>query len=104
MSDEILVNNGKRTMTLDELARSMPGMDRLMVEIGHRASCLYHAAKAGNWPLAGYFCRTLGKHQGRPLHLTGVDSCRSTTHRYARRSAPRTGLPSTRRGRILSTG
>jgi hypothetical protein len=61
-SDEILVNNGKRTMSLNELARTLPGMDRLMVEIGHRAGCLYHAAKAGNWQLAGYFCRTLGKH------------------------------------------
>ena len=62
MADEILVNNGKRLMTLDELARAMPGMDKLMVEIGYRAGCLFHAAKAGNWPLAGYFSRTLGKH------------------------------------------
>ena len=62
MADEILVNNGKRLMTLDELARTTPGMDRLMVEISHRAGCLYHSAKAGNWPLADYFCRTLSKH------------------------------------------
>ena len=61
-ADEILVNNGKRTMSLNELARTTPGMDLLMVEIGYRAGCLYHAAKAGNWRLAGYFCRTLGKH------------------------------------------
>ena len=61
-ADEILVNNGKRLMTLDELARTTPGMDRLMVEIGYRAGCLYHSAKAGNWPLADYYCRTLGKH------------------------------------------
>jgi hypothetical protein len=61
-ADEILVNNGKRTMTLNELARATPGMDRLMVEIGYRAGCVYHSAKAGNWKLAGYFCRTLGKH------------------------------------------
>jgi hypothetical protein len=62
MTDEILVNNGKRLMTLDELARTTPGMDKLMVEIGYRAGCLYHSAKARNWPLADYFCRTLGKH------------------------------------------
>jgi hypothetical protein len=62
MADEILVNNGKRVMTLDELARTTPGMDKLMVEIGYRAGCLYHSAKAGNWPLADYYCRTLGKH------------------------------------------
>jgi hypothetical protein len=62
MADEILVNNGKRLMTLDELARTTPGMDKLMVEIGYRAGCLYHSAKARNWPLADYFCRTLSKH------------------------------------------
>ena len=62
MTDEIFVNNGKRLMTLDELARTTPGMDKLMVEIGYRAGCLYHAAMAGNWPLADYFCRTLSKH------------------------------------------
>ncbi len=58
---EIVVNNGKRTMTLDELGRTQPGMDRLMAEIGQRAWRLYYAATAGNWPLAGYFCRTLSK-------------------------------------------
>jgi len=58
----IVVNNGKRLMSLDEMARAMPGMDSLMAEISSRAGCLYHAARAGNWALAGYYCRTLGKH------------------------------------------
>jgi hypothetical protein len=62
MTEEIVVNNGKRLLTLDELAQTQPGMDRLMAEIGDRAWRLYHAGHAGNWPLAGYFCRTLGKH------------------------------------------
>ncbi|HEU0132915.1 MAG TPA: hypothetical protein VFQ85_18185 [Mycobacteriales bacterium] len=61
-ADRIVVDNGKRTMTLNELARSQPGMDRLMAEIAERARRLYFAATAGNWPAAGYFCRTLGKH------------------------------------------
>lgn len=61
-ADEVLVDNGKRTMTLNELARLQPGMDRLMVEIAERARRLYFAAEAGNWPAAGYFCRTLTKH------------------------------------------
>ncbi|HEV2891516.1 MAG TPA: hypothetical protein VGX28_14180 [Frankiaceae bacterium] len=60
-ADEIVVDNGKRTMTLNELARSQPGMDRLMAEIAERARRLYYAATYGNWPAAGYFCRTLGK-------------------------------------------
>jgi hypothetical protein len=60
-ADGIVVDNGKRTMTLNELARSQPGMDRLMAEIAERARRLYWAATYGNWPAAGYFCRTLGK-------------------------------------------
>ncbi|HVF04721.1 MAG TPA: hypothetical protein VNA20_07775 [Frankiaceae bacterium] len=61
-ADELLVDNGKRTMTLNELARLSPGMDRLMAEIAERARRLYFAATAGNWPAAAYFCRTLTKH------------------------------------------
>ncbi len=61
-ADEIQVHNGKRAMTLNELARSQPGMDRLMAEISERARRLYYAASAGSWDAAGYFCRTLGKH------------------------------------------
>lgn len=60
-ADEVVVDNGKRTMTLNELARSQPGMDRLMAEIAERARRLYWAGTYGNWPAASYFCRTLGK-------------------------------------------
>ena len=61
-ADEFLVDNGKRAMTLNELARLQPGMDRMMAEIAERARRLYFAATAGNWPAAAYFCRTLTKH------------------------------------------
>jgi hypothetical protein len=50
-----IVNNGKRNLTLDELALMQPGMDRLMAEIGQRVHRLYYAAMAGNWKLAEYF-------------------------------------------------
>jgi hypothetical protein len=60
-ADEIVVHNGKRPMSLNELARSQPGMDRLMAEIAERARRLYWAGTLGNWPAAGYFCRTLTK-------------------------------------------
>ena len=56
-----VVNNGKRDLTLDELALMQPGMDRLMAEVGPRAHRLYYAAKAGNWRLADYFFRSLVK-------------------------------------------
>jgi hypothetical protein len=56
-----LVNNGKRDLTLDELARMQPGMDRLMAEVGPRVHRMYYAAKAGNWPLAAYFSKSVVK-------------------------------------------
>jgi hypothetical protein len=68
-----LVNNGKRDLTLDELARMQPGMDRLMAEVGPRAHRMYYAAKAGNWPLAAYFSKSVVKQlqlsvQSRPKY------------------------------------
>ncbi len=78
-ADEVLVDNGKRTMTLNELARLSPGMDRLMAEIAERARRLYYAAAAGNWPAAAYFCRTLSKRLkesafSRPKYAEAMDA------------------------------
>jgi hypothetical protein len=56
-----LVNNGKRDLTLDELAKQQPGMDRLMAEVGPRVHRMYYAARAGNWPLAAYFSKSVVK-------------------------------------------
>ena len=56
-----LVNNGKRDLTIDELAKQQPGMDRLMAEVGPRVHRMYYAAQAGNWPLAAYYCKSVVK-------------------------------------------
>jgi hypothetical protein len=56
-----VVNNGKRELTLDELATMQPGMDRLMAEVGPRMHRLYFAASAGNWRLAQYFYNSVIK-------------------------------------------
>ena len=56
-----VVFNGKRELTLNELALMQPGMDRLMAEVGPRAHRLYYAATAGNWRLADYFFKSLVK-------------------------------------------
>ena len=56
-----MVSNGKRELTLDELALMQPGMDRLMAEVGPRAHRLYYAGKARNWRLADYFYRSMVK-------------------------------------------
>src|SRR3954466_4842897 len=56
-----VVNNGKRELTIDELALMQPGMDRLMAEVGTRTHRLYYAAMARNWRLAEYFYRGVVK-------------------------------------------
>ncbi len=55
------VNNGKRDLTLDQLAATQPGLDRLMAELGPRMHRLYFAGRAGNWRLADYFFRSVVK-------------------------------------------
>jgi hypothetical protein len=56
-----VVHNGKRDLTIDELAQMQPGMDRLMAEVGARTHRLYYAAMARNWRLAEYFYRGVVK-------------------------------------------
>ena len=56
-----IVNTGKRDLTIDELARMQPGMDRLMAEVGPRLHRCYYAALAGNWPLAAYYSKSAVK-------------------------------------------
>lgn len=56
-----VVSNGKRAISIDELAQMQPGMDRLMAEVGPRAHRLYYAGRAGNWRLADYFFRSMVK-------------------------------------------
>jgi hypothetical protein len=55
------VNNGKRDLTIDQLAATQPGLDRLMAELGPRMHRLYFAGRAANWRLADYFFRSTVK-------------------------------------------
>jgi hypothetical protein len=56
-----VVHNGKRDLSIDQLALMQPGMDRLMAEVGSRTHRLYFAAQARNWRLAEYFYRSIVK-------------------------------------------
>lgn len=56
-----VVHNGKRDLSIDELALMQPGMDRLMAEVGTRTHRLYYAGQARNWRLAYYFYRSIVK-------------------------------------------
>jgi len=71
------VNNGKRDLTIEELAMMQPGMDRLMAEIGQRVHRLFYAAQAGNWKLAEYFYNSTVKQlklcaTSRPKYATDM--------------------------------
>ncbi|MGH9276743.1 MAG: hypothetical protein ACRD12_01335 [Acidimicrobiales bacterium] len=59
--DVILVDNGARTLTLDQLGLTQPGMGRLMPEVGARIWKLWYAAEARNWALARYELMEAGK-------------------------------------------
>ena len=63
-----VVHNGKRELTIDELAHQSPGMDRLMAELGPRMHRLGYAGQAGNWRLADYFYKSVVKQ----LRLCGA--------------------------------
>jgi hypothetical protein len=74
-----VVHNGKRDLTIDELASMQPGMDRLMAEVGTRTHRLYYAAQAGNWRLAEYFYRGVVKQlrlcaTSRPKYAEEMDT------------------------------
>ncbi len=42
-----IVNNGKRDLTLDQLATTQPGLDRLMAELGPRMHGCISQAELG---------------------------------------------------------
>jgi hypothetical protein len=72
-----VVNNGKRDLTIDELATTQPGLDRLMAELGPRMHRLYFACMAENWRLAAYFYKSIVKQLGlcafsRPKYETPI--------------------------------
>ena len=59
------VSNGKRELTIDQLALMQPGLDQLMAEVGPRLHRCYYAALAGNWPLAAYYAKSAAKQLSR---------------------------------------
>jgi hypothetical protein len=72
------VHNGKRDLTIDELAVMQPGLDRLMAEVGPRMHRLYYAGLAGNWPLATYYLNSAVKQlklcaASRPKYAADID-------------------------------
>jgi hypothetical protein len=57
----------RRSFSLEELNRFVPGLGTLMPEIGTRTWKLYYAAKAGNWAMAEFQAAEI-----RGLMMTGA--------------------------------
>jgi hypothetical protein len=55
----LIVNSGKREMTLDQLAQQRPGMDLLMQQMVEKVRVMYPAGRAKNWEVCAYAHRTL---------------------------------------------
>lgn len=86
------VNNGKRDLTIDELATTQPGLDRLMAELGPRMHRLYFAGRAQNWRLAEYFLRSVIKQLklcgfSRPKYAAAIEAYVATECEQARMAA-----------------
>jgi hypothetical protein len=81
MPDEnpILAHTRHGDLTLDQIAELQPGLATLMRDISDRYWIAYYAAQAGNWPLAAYQLRALGKRLAdgaltRPKHKAMLES------------------------------
>lgn len=66
-------------LTLDQIAEMQPGLATLMREVSDRYWIAYYAAKGGNWGLAAYQLRALGKRLAdgaltRPKHKGMLES------------------------------
>jgi hypothetical protein len=48
-------------LSLEQAAELLPGLSKLMLEIGDRYWILYYAAKGGNWPMAARQAKALAK-------------------------------------------
>lgn len=81
MPDEkpIIAHTRHGDLTLDQIAEMQPGLATLMRDISDRYWIAYYAAKGGNWALAAYQLRALGKRLAdgaltRPKHKGMLES------------------------------
>lgn len=53
-AEEPVAKTDNGTLTLDQIAKTLPGFGVIMQEVGARATVAYYAAEAGNWDLVDY--------------------------------------------------
>jgi hypothetical protein len=73
MSDEIRVTTDDNELTLTEMSAALPDTPAVMEKVGHSWWHLIYAARGGNWGLAEYYLKRVGKLENtlkvlRPKH------------------------------------
>jgi hypothetical protein len=73
MSDEIRVTTDDNELTLTEMSAALPDTPAVMEKVGYSWWHLIYAARGGNWGLAEYYLKRVGKLENtlkvlRPKH------------------------------------
>ena len=73
MPDEISVKTDDNELTLAEMSAALPDTPAIMEKVGHSWWHLIYAARGGNWGLAEYYLKRVGKLENtlkvlRPKH------------------------------------
>jgi hypothetical protein len=85
-ADEYLVKTEENELSLEEMSSALPDTPAVMEKVGHSWWHLIYAARGGNWDLAGYYLRRVGKLENtlkvlRPKH-------RERLERFQREALP----------------
>src|SRR5262245_61421078 len=73
MADEIRVTTDDNELSLEEMSAALPDTPAIMEKVGHCWWHLIYAARGGNWGLAEYYLKRVGKLENtlkvlRPKH------------------------------------
>jgi hypothetical protein len=76
--EALLVRTEENELTLEEMSAALPDTPAVMEKVGHSWWHLIYAARGGNWGLAAYYLRRIGKLENalkvlRPKHRERLD-------------------------------
>lgn len=83
IAEAVRVRTEQNELTLRQISESLPDTETIMARVGHSWWHLYYAAKGGNWPLADYYFRRVGKLDNlvkvlRPKHKERMERFQAT--------------------------
>jgi hypothetical protein len=83
MSDDVRIKTEENELSLREISEALPDTPTIMKRVGESWWCLIYAARGGNWGLAGYYLRRVGKLENtlkvlRPKHRERLERFQRT--------------------------